>query len=63
MELAGKELPVNYIDFDALSGVGEIGYEVADEDDPVQLLDGSNVRVITVKYLYEEVIYASEYRQ
>lgn len=63
MELTGKELPVNYIDFDAMTGIGEIGYEVADEDEPVRLLSGDNVRVITVKYLYEEVIYADQYRQ
>ena len=63
MELVGRELPVNYLSFDADANMGDIGYEVDDSADPIVLLDGQAVRILTIKYNYEEVIYAAGFRQ
>jgi hypothetical protein len=58
----GKELPVNYIDFDEEEGFGSIGHAVDEDDDPIELLDGRMIRFLTVKYIYDEVLHASEFR-
>jgi hypothetical protein len=62
-ELLGRELPINFMDFDEEIGVGCVGFEVDEDAEPLQLLNGKAVRVVSINYVYDEVIYASTSRQ
>jgi hypothetical protein len=59
----GRELPINFMDFDEEIGVGTVGFEVDEDAEPLQLLNGKAVRVVSINYVYDEVIYASTSRQ
>ena len=48
MEVAGKPLPINSIE------MGVVSYVVRDYEPPLTLLDGDNVRQISMAYNYEE---------
>ena len=47
----GYILPINWIDYDVESSVGEIGYEVPDAQDPIEVA-GVPVRSFVIRYKY-----------
>ena len=50
--LFGHTLPMNFLSYDHETDLGEIGYLVPDDDDPLVTVDGETLRMFTVSYIY-----------